>query len=100
MFAHEGYEKSHLSSVSLFVARKKQMAKNIQKRSDTQDELYPAKLDNGDGKIAYIRQTLPRCPICGSARLRANRSEKWPSGTRIKHSRCLDCGKKVRVIVE
>jgi len=48
----------------------------------------------------YIRVIAPRCPMCGGDRLRANHTERRPSGAKVRHSRCQDCGQKVRVVVE
>ncbi len=48
----------------------------------------------------YIHVTRPRCPSCGSTRLRAERSTRRASGTVVRHSRCRDCGQRVFVVCE
>jgi len=48
----------------------------------------------------WIHVTLPRCPACGSTRLRANHTERRASGAVVRHSRCRDCGQKVYIVLE
>jgi hypothetical protein len=55
----------------------------------------------GDGrKPAYVHAKAPRCPDCDSKRLRSYRSTDGGDGSRIKYSRCRDCGRRVVVVLE
>ena len=48
----------------------------------------------------YIYFERPRCPECGSIRLRAYRSTKNGDRSVTRNSRCLDCGAKLIVVAE
>ena len=48
----------------------------------------------------YLHVLAPRCPRCNSTKLRANHTELRSSGARVRHSKCLDCGLKIRIVVE
>jgi ribosomal protein S27AE len=48
----------------------------------------------------YIYVTRPRCPTCGSVRLRAEHSTRRSSGVTVRHSRCQVCGQRVYIVVQ
>jgi len=55
--------------------------------------------DGHDRRFVVIT-TRPRCPRCGSTRLRAYRSTRAADGTVTRHSRCRDCGASGLVIAK
>ena len=51
-------------------------------------------------KRHYVHYYRPRCPACGSHRLRAYRTTQNGDGSVTRHSRCLDCRAKLIVVAE
>ncbi len=48
----------------------------------------------------YVHFTRPRCPVCGSVKLRAYRTIRNGDGSLTRYSRCKDCETKLIVVVE
>lgn len=48
----------------------------------------------------YLFLERPRCPECGSTRLRTYRSVEQEDGTRLRYSECLTCGCRLRIVLE
>lgn len=49
-------------------------------------------------EVPVVEYSRPRCPHCGSTRLRADRSVTDGDGTVTRYSRCQDCREKLCVI--
>ena len=52
------------------------------------------------GRRRYLHIRRPRCPACGSHKLRSYRSTANGDGSVTRHSKCLDCGVKLLIVVE
>jgi hypothetical protein len=49
----------------------------------------------------YIYYRRPRCPDCNSVRLKSYSSKDNGDGSRMKYSRCLDCGRRrLKIVAE
>jgi len=48
----------------------------------------------------YVHWKRPRCPSCGSTKLKTRRSKKQPSGAVWRSTVCLTCGVRFILIVE
>ncbi len=46
----------------------------------------------------WVRFQLPRCPFCGSTKLRTEHSERRKNGERVRHARCGKCKERVYLI--
>jgi len=68
--------------------------------STGQDATADEHQDAQDGKPVYLTLTRPRCPRCHSAHLRAYKTMDNGDDSLTRYSRCVDCGRRVVVIVE
>jgi len=51
-------------------------------------------------RFRYVHYQRPRCPTCGSRRLRSYRTTQNGDGSLTRHSRCLDCRQRLLVVAE
>jgi DNA-directed RNA polymerase subunit M/transcription elongation factor TFIIS len=48
----------------------------------------------------YVYTQRPRCPICGSPRLKAYKTRKNGDDSVTRYSKCLACGRRLILVVE
>ena len=53
-----------------------------------------------DARRHYVHTVRPRCPACGSTKLRSYHTAQNGDGSVTRHSRCLDCGARLLVVAE
>jgi hypothetical protein len=69
------------------------------KKMDCQSESMADLGEQPPAGPTYVYCRRPRCP-CGSARLRSYRSLDNGDGSRTKYSRCLECGRRLVLVLE
>jgi len=50
--------------------------------------------------LRYVFVERPRCPACGSADLKTNKTTRDPDGSACRDTKCRDCGWHFFVVVE
>jgi len=48
----------------------------------------------------YLFIERPRCPNCGSLKLRTYRTSRHGDDSLTRHAACADCGQKVLIVLE
>jgi len=51
-------------------------------------------------RFRYVHYRRPRCPTCGSCRLRSYHTVRNGDDSLTRYSRCLDCGQRLFVVAE
>lgn len=54
--------------------------------------------DNSNARRRLIQHRLPRCPTCGSTKLRAYRTTPNGDNTTTQHSRCKICKQRLFIL--
>lgn len=86
--------------VSRIVTKEQKQQTAKRERKAAVKKLGSEKMTTTTKPNRYVYLRLPKCPFCGSTKLRAEHTEKRSTGQRVRHSRCKQCGERVFVVVQ